>query len=770
MRHFYYILQTLLRGRTSSFIKLLSLTLGLTVGILLFSQIAYELNYERCYPEAERLVLVRSYITNAASGTGGGWYDDDTYDVMAPTLARDMSQWVESATTVCSYTSGAVFYGNRRLDGVDYLLADTCFFRTMGIEVIKGNPQELIMPGSAFVSQHFARATFGDADPVGKVLTIDKQDTLTVRGVYRDMPQNSMLRHDFVRTVHHDGGYMRGAGWNGNDVFYAILRLRNAADIDAVNANLQRTIQQYTETEWDGWKSYYSVLPLTRFHTANPDVGKRLLILGVLGFAIFFVSAMNYILVVIASLSRRAKTVGVFKCSGASTGNVFALFLSETALFVAVAAVCSVVLMYAFQGLIEEVLGVGLSALFTWQTLWVPLLTVLLLVVVAGVLPGKIFSSIPVTQLFRRYTDGKRGWKGSLLAVQFAGVSFVIGLLVITVLQYNMLSKRDMGIRLPGLVEAKCWLDKPRGESVCDYLRRQPYVEGVSVGATSVLGQYWTTGLLANDGKRIALLNYNLVHHDYPKLMGIEIIEGTSFRNAGDVLVNEELVRQMKWTDGAVGKRLNGVSDKWGTIVGVFRNIRNMGFQFAQQPIALVENEDLYINFEVRLKPSHADNLRRLNAFIDTTFPDLSFQFIPVSDKVKSLYEDVSRFRNAVWLTTVSILLIVLIGLIGYVNDETQRRSKEIAIRKVNGAEAHDILSLLSRSILCVAVPTVVLGTAAAWLAGSAWLEQFVEQVSVSPLMLVCIAFLLLLLIVGVVVHKAWHIANENPVLSIKSE
>lgn len=770
MRHLYYILQTLLRGRTSSFIKLLSFTLGLTVGVLLFSQIAYELNYERCYPESEKLVLVRSYITNTSSGTSGGWYDDDTYDVMAPTLAQDMPQWVESATTVCSYAGGTVYYENRRLDDVDYLLADTCFFRTMGIEVLKGNPRDMIMLGTVFVSDRFARETFGDADPMGKTLTIDKQDTLTVRGIYRDMPHNSMLIHDFVRTVHQDGGYINGAGWNGNDVFYAILRLRNATDVEAVNANLQRTVQQHTETEWDGWKSYFSVLPLPKFHTVNSDVSKRLLILGVLGFAIFFVSAMNYILVAIASLSRRAKAVGVYKCCGAGTGEIFLSFLLETGLFVLLAAAFSALLIFVLRDVIEEVLGVGVPDLFTWQILWVPLLTVLLLVVVAGVLPGKMFARVPVTQLFRRYTDGKRGWKSTLLAVQFAGISFVLGLLAVTALQYSMLTERDMGIRLSGLMEASCWLEKPVGEHVCDYLCRQPYVEGVTSGTSGVLGQYWTTGLFGNDGKRIAVLNYNIVHRNYPEVMGIEIMEGGPLRNKGDLLVNEELVRLMKWTDGAVGKHLNGVSDRWGTIVGVFRDVRNMGFQFDQPPIALLANEDFYNNFDVRLKQPYNDNLRRLNAFVEETFPNLSLQFIPVADKVKSLYADVSRFRNAVWLTTASILLIVLIGLIGYVNDETQRRSKEIAIRKVNGAEVRDILILLSRGILNVAVPTVLLGMAVSWWVGTVWLGQFVEQITVNPLMFVGITLLILVFIVGTVVCKAWHIAHENPVLSIKSE
>ena len=770
MRHLYYILQTLLRGRTSSFIKLVSLTLGLTVGVLLFSQIAYELNYERCYPESEKLVLVRRYITNTVSGTSGGWYDDDTYDVMAPTLAQDMPQWVESATTVCSYAGGTVFYENRRLDDVDYLLADTCFFRTMGIDVLKGNPRDMIMPGTVFVSDRFAHETFGDADPMGKTFTIDKQDTLTVRGIYRGMPHNSMLIHDFVRTVHQDGGYMNGASWNGNDVFYAILRLRNATDVEALNANLQRTVQQHTETEWDGWKSHFSVIPLPQFHTANSDVCKRLLILGVLGFAIFFVSAMNYILVAIASLGRRAKAVGVYKCSGAGTGEIFLLFLLETGLFVLLAAAFSCLLIFLFRDLIEGVLGVGVPELFTWQTLWVPLLTVLLLIVMAGVLPGKMFARVPVTQLFRRYTDGKRGWKSTLLAIQFTGISFVLGLLTVTALQYSMLTKRDMGICLPGLVEAGCWLEKSVGEHVCDYLRRQPYVEGVTAGTSGVLGQYWTTGLFGNDGKRIAVLNYNIVHRNYPEVMGIEIIEGGPLRNKGDLLVNEELVRLMKWTDGAVGKHLNGVSDRWGTIVGVFRDVRNMGFQFIQPPIALLANEDFYNKFEVRLKQPCNDNLRRLNAFVEEAFPNLSLQFIPVADKVKSLYTDVSRFRNAVWFTTASILLIVLIGLIGYVNDETQRRSKEIAIRKVNGAEVRDILILLSRGILNVAVPTVLLGMAVSWWVGTVWLGQFVEQITVNPLMFVGITLLILVFIVGTVVCRAWHIANENPVLSIKSE
>ena len=770
MNLMHYTLRTLLRGRSSSIIKLASLTLGLVVGVLLFSQIAYELSFERCYPDAGRLVLVRCTITDTASGEVRYANDETSVDVMAPAMAADMPQWVESATTVGQF-GAMIYYNDKLLDDARVIYADTCFFRTMGIPVLEGDQRDMAMPGTAFVSQSFAKSVFGDEDPVGKQLSLDKKSVLTVRGVYRDMPDNSMLKHDIVLSIHQNGGYVNGAGWNGNDIFLAILRLRQVSDVEQVNGNIQRMVQKHIATDWQGLHTEFNVIPLPDFHTDNPDTRKRLAILGFLGFAIFFVAALNYILISIATLSYRAKAVGVHKCNGASAGQVFAMFLMETGVIVAGAVALSVLLLYLFRGQVEDLLGTPVASLFTWQTLWVPVLTVLLLFVVAGVLPGRMFSAIPVTQVFRRYTEGKKGWKRGLLAVQFTGVAFVLGLLMVTILQYSMLMNRDMGFRIPGLAEGQSWQDVERGASIVDYLRRQPYVEGVAVSSTRVLGEYWTQGLIGNDGKRIATLNYMLCQKEYPEVMGLDIVEGTTLQKPGDVLVNEEVVRLMKWTDGAVGKKLNDFQDgNAGTIVGVFRNVRNTGFYDEQNPIALVNFDQLYYTYDVRLKEPFGDNLQKLNDFVLQTFPDVSLRFYAVSDLQKNMYSDVYRFRNSVYVTSLFIVLIVFMGLVGYVNDETGRRAKEIAIRKVNGAGAGDILSLLSRGILQVALPCVVVGAAASYFVGSQWLSQFAGQVAISPWQFLALACILLALIVLVVVAKAWRIANENPVESIKSE
>ena len=773
MRQIYYSIRTLLRERGSNLIRVISLSLGLTIGILLFSQIVFELSYENCYPEAERLAMVRAQITNLSTGEIMG--DDGTnydYTVFAPTanaVAESMPEEVEYASCVLPEREYNIYYEEKLLSDVDYIYVDSCFFQVFGIPLLKGNLKDLLIPGSVFVSERFARETFADEDPVGKILSADKQNTFTIRGVYKDVPENTMLTHDFVVSIYNNnGGYQAGNGWNGNDVFYTFLRLRRESDMDKVNDNIQRVIEKYTETTIDDWKMDYSIIPLVKRHLDSPDVQKRLVIYGFLGFAIFFVAIMNYMLISIATLSRRAKSVGVHKCSGASSTNIFSMFLAETGILVILSVLLSFLLIFNAREMIEDLLSVRLSSLFTWGTLWVPLLTILVLFVLAGGIPGRLFSRIPVTQVFRRYTDGKKGWKRSLLFVQFTGVSFVLGLLLVTLLQYGHLMNRDMGIDVTGLTEAESWLPKERVEHIKDELRRQPMVEGVTVATHSVLGQYWTRGLMSNDGKRLATLNFNYCHYNYPEVMGIKIIEGTPMKKGGDLLVNEELVRLMRWTDGAVGKRVNNVA---GTVVGVFRDIRNESFYAAQSPIILIGTEEQANHtFDVRLKEPFDENLKRLNEYMEKTFPDVSLHFMSVDHMVKDLYKDVYRFRNSVWITSCFILLIVIMGLIGYVNDETQRRSKEIAIRKVNGAEAFHVLRLLTRDILYVSVLSILIGTAVSYFAGRAWLDQFAEQIELNPLLFIGTALFIQLLIIVCVVLKAWHIANENPVNSIKNE
>ena len=773
MRHLYYTLQTLLRGHGGTAEKIISLTLGLAMGVLLFAQIAYELSFDRFYPNPDTLVMLR--MRNVTKGVPAAEYNYGTYRPAAADLSEAFPELVESACLTSNFWRPAFYKDDKKLDDIQTLFADTAYFATTGLTLLKGDPKDLALHSNAFISESMARQLYGDESPIGKVLSVEKLFDVTIRGVYADVPRNSIMPHDLLLPMAAmDWAY--GAGtWGTNNLYGVLFRLKQPTDVDAMNSRIQKAVEQYTDPHLgDDVVTEYSVLPLYKVYRSLPDSTQRLVILGVLGFSIFFVSILNYVLRAVAAMSRRAKLVGVHKCSGADGWHILAMFLWETGLLVAASILCGGVLLWLLRRQVEELLGSRLTDLFTWQTLYVPLGTVLLLFLVAGVVPGRIYARIPVTQVFRRYTDGKRSWKRGLLMVQFIGVAFIGGMLLTTVWQYHDLMTRSVGFRAEGLAVGTVTGNIERAQGVADAIRREPYVEAVAGSGTSLLAHYSTNRLTDNQGNFICPLHFTLMDKEMPQVTGMTLLEGHWPQHRGEAVVGRTTVETLKWGDTAIGRKLP-VDPSWArleeqpVVTGVVEDVRNMGFFQGQTCTAFILN-DRVRTFNVRLKAPLDDNLKRLNTFIKSAYPDLSLEFTTYQDIRREQNASVSTFRNTVWVTTACIILIVLMGLIGYVSDETQRRSKEIAVRKVNGAEASDILRLLSLDILKIAVAAVAAGMAAAWYVSGQWMQQFADSRLLSPAWYALLALLLLVLIVAIVVLKAWRIANENPVLSIKSE
>lgn len=773
MRHLYYIIQTLLRGRGGNLVKLTSLTLGLLVGILLFSQIAFELSYENFYKDPERLVMLR--MNDVREGVPDKNYNYGTYRPAAADLWEALPEQVECASLASGFWQSTLYKEDKKLETVSMLCVDTLYFRTTGVQVLKGNPHDLSIMQNAFISQSMARRVFGDEDPIGKELSVGKMFNVTIRGIYQDVPRNTILPHEILLSMAvMDWGYGTGS-WGTNNIYNVLFRLKQESDVAVMNQRVQKAVEQYTDPHLgESVVTEYSVVPLREIYRNFPDTQRKLVIMGVLGFSIFFVSIMNYVLAAIASMSRRAKTVGVHKCSGAGEGHILGMFLWETGLLIFVSLLACLLLMYFFSDRIEDMLGYRLADLFTWQNLYVPLLTVLLLFVVAGVLPGRMYARIPVTQVFRRYTEGKRSWKRGLLFVQFAGMAFILGMLLTTVWQYREVMNRSVGFHSERLVVGMASGEIEKSEGVADAIRRQPYVEAVACSSHSLLQHYNTNRLNDAQGNFICPLHFIFIDKDFPKVTELKLLEGYWPQHIGEAVVGKKTVETMKWQNDVIGRKLP-VDPSWAhlqeqpTIVGVVDDVRNMGF-FSEQTCTafILNNRDR--SFNVRLKESVEENLKKLNDFVKEAYPDNALEFTTYQEVREKLNESVSHFRNIVTVTSGCILLIVLLGLIGYVSDETQRRSKEIAVRKVNGAEASSILRMLSIGILKIAFGAVVIGVVSSWYVSGIWMQQFPDSALLSPIWFIVMGICLLALIVLIVVVKAWRIANENPVKSIKSE
>ncbi|WP_300699823.1 ABC transporter permease [Bacteroides sp.] len=778
MRQLYYSILMLLRGRSNNLTKTISLTLGLFIGILLFACVAFQLSFNRFSDKPEQLYLAyMTDILNGVPGEGAPYM----YGTFSEAMRENFPEQVEDATVWRDSWEMIYYHGSARLSQRT-IYADNHLFSTMGIKVLAGNPEDLKAVENIFISRSLADKIREGAElstVIGKQLYLEKKAPVTVRGIFEDLPENTEVPFHVVASMNHFWNNER-AGW-GFDISYAsLIRFKNPEkDIPFVEARVPEMIKKYLPNFNKDLNNKCTIdfRPLVDLHTENATVSTMIVVMTILAIAILLIAAFNYVLISLSSLARRAKEVGVHKCNGAANGTIFGLFLNETILLILVSVCLTGGLMYLFHDFVEEMAAAKLVSLFTVQNLWVPGAVILFVLLLAGILPAWIFSSIPVTQVFRRYTERNTSWKRPLLFIQFIGVSFIFCFLLVVVYQYNMVVNRPLKYDPARVVT--CWADVGGDyENRVTLFSGLPMVESYTCSSQLIIEGYSGDTFDTGDGHKVNT-RLDWVTRSFLPMMKIKLIEGNNFSSAknsestwadnNELIVNQSFVRQAGWTGNVVGRVATWAGTKF-TVVGVMEDYPiNSAFE-EQSPIVLVVKENWGCTHYIRLKEPFEENLAALNRTMQEIFPTDDVVFTSLEKSLEEQYIDVRRFRDVVVLASCSIFFITLMGLLGYVNDEVRRRSKEIAIRKVNGAEAGSIIRLLTREITWIAIPGVCLGALCAYIFGYRWLDSFKEQVHVSPGAFAVVIIFLLVIIAACIILRTWHIANENPVKSIKSE
>lgn len=768
MKQIYYVIQTLIHGKGSIPFKVISLALGLGMSILLFARVAYEQSYDTCFRDYNRIYQVWSIFLMEGENP-----EPQTMNMgpLAGVILESFPKEVESATCTNYYlASWPLYYGNVRFNEKK-ICADSLFFQTMGIEVLSGNPvQDLQQPNVIYLSKSLAERMFGGENPIGKVISYNHERDLTVRGTYNDIPDNTTVKADAVISMPPAwAATQQNYSWEGGDSYYQYVRLRPEVDVEALNTRMEKMAEKYLPAR-DSWSYTAYVKPLRDTFREQDDVKRMYTIMMTLGLSILFITALNYALVSISSLSRRAKMVGVHKCSGASGSGIFGMFMLETCAVIILALLVMVLLLVGFRDFVEDTASTKLTNLFDGSRLWVPAATVALLLLVSGVLPGRLFAHIPVTQVFRRYTEGKKGWKRPLLFIQFAGVAFICGLMCMVMMQYRYVMSKDMGFKTERIAYTyQYFKSAEESDNAYNFFRSLPYIANVSSAYGNPLDGYSGCFINGENGEALFSARFDACMDNYYDLMGIQLKEGRLPRDNSEAVINETFVDLMKWDKEAIGRVVHTLGDNI-TVCGVVKDFQINGFYAKPMPYIGFNTRRLNNELHFLLKEPFTENLQRLTQDAAKAFPDKTIDFTSMEESMRTIYNPVRVFRNATVVAGVVMFFIMLMGLLGYTTDEVQRRSKEIAIRKVNGAEALDILCLLGNDVLWVAIPAVIIGIALSGYVNNLWINAFTAQVSMSVTAYLGIGLAVLAVIISCVLIKAWRIANENPVKSIKSE
>lgn len=780
MKQIYYTFRYLLRGKGGNLIKIASLTLGLSVALVLFSQIAFDLSYDKFYTDADQIYRIERVLNMKETH-----FDTPSINALvAPAFNNEFDE-VVSATAM--RRGGSSFVYNEKAYEEQSVVADSLFFDVFDFPLLQEERKELGVSNSVFISESLSERMFGKENAMGKPIMYGKKDgyPLIVRGVFADIPANCHLKFDVVISLNMFREMWGGLpGWWEVDSFNGYVRLAPNTDPLTVENKVPAMLKKYYDVEGfeaKGVNLRYYLTPVTGLHSKNPGVERMILILTLLAFSILFVSAMNYVLMAISSLAVRARLVGVHKCNGASTADIFSMFIYETITLVLSSLVLAGLLIFGFRSQIEDLLQTSLATIFSAQNLWVIVAVVAFLIVVAGVLPAKLFASVPVTQIFRSLGNNKKIWKRILLFVQFAGAAFMFTLLIIIVKQYNMIMNKDLGYTTGTLVYARNTSGASAGKIALakTELARLPMVESVSVADNlpiNFLSGMWIKE--EEEGDVVFSSRFMYVDKDYFSTMNITLRQGRNFdqnsEQTNEIIVNEQFVKQMGWKDSPIGKTLYP-SGPLSTVVGVVNNIQvaalsDQTLGIKEQPLVFFANEKMGGTLMVRLHTLNVENLKKLTEVLKETLLTQDVGFTIYKDSIENQYKEARSFRNSIGVASFLMFVITLMGLLGYITDEVLRRSKEIAIRKINGASALNILRMVSQDIFITAVPAVLLGLLCSYFVGSKWMEQFAARIPLSAGLFIVGAVFVLLIIAFCIFFKTWTVANEDPVKSIKSE
>ena len=282
------------------------------------------------------------------------------------------------------------------------------------------------------------------------------------------------------------------------------------------------------------------------------------------------------------------------------------------------------------------------------------------------------------------------------------------------------------------------------------------------------------------------LFNYACMYFSQPSIvetMGLTIVQGRNMspledkRFLPEVIVNEKFAQMLKeftgW-DNVVGQSV--VSTEIGreyplTIVGVVKDFTIGTLVNLDQRPTMFINGTLFANYVLlRFNDLTPDNMTAVQQLCDRLYPDAEFQVKRYGDELADSYHETQHTRDLILIGCLAALLITLIGLIGYIRDEVQRRTRELAIRKVMGATVGELQSLFLRSIAIIALPSIIVGVALGWYFSMLLMEQFADKIELRAWIFALDALVVIVIIALVVFFQTRQVALRNPVENIKTE
>jgi ABC-type antimicrobial peptide transport system permease subunit len=758
------------------------MAIGLAAAILILLWVQDEWSYDRHFKNADDLYRV---IENQNPSGGEVSLIAPTPGVLAPGLKKEYPEIIRSSRYTPSLLS--LQKGDEFIEETAVAAVDKDFLKMFNIEFVRGDINSALNePHNIVITEEMEHKYFGDEDALGKTLP-SRGYVVIVTGVVKRLPHNSHIQFDILVPIE----WLTELGANINDWrgrFYTYIELYKGTDSKIVDKKILDFIKKNNK----GSNSEIFLQNIKKIHLFSSrkytyDINGHgdityVRILGLIAIFILLIACINFMNLSTAQSARRAREIGVRKVAGANKRKIIVQFLGESLLIVFVAHVIAMIFVELMLPGYNNLIGKQLDVNYQSAGLYIGLITVVLFCgLLAGSYPAFYLSSLKPLDIIKGVVNknpGNAGFKRVLVIFQFSLSVLLIECTLIVGNQLNYLQNKNLGFNKDniGYFMFPARPGDPQLKTLKKELSNNPDILSITIARYSPLNIEDTWGGFKWTGKKEGdnVLFYDQsVDEDYAKTYQIELKEGRFFSSefstdTSAIVINEQAAKILGFKN-PIGEILTTSYGSKLNIIGVVKDFHFKSLHYKIGPLIMIMGRPNH--FYIKMKPdkitSTVDYIKKTYKSFNPPIP-LDFKFL--DDDYNKLYRTEQRMGKIFGYFSFLAIIISCLGLIGLSSFMTERRTKEIGIRKINGAESIEIFSLLSREYVIWVCISIIIACPIAWYVMHKWLQKFAYHIDISWWVFALAGTIALFIALLTVSWQSYRAASKNPIEALRYE
>jgi putative ABC transport system permease protein len=775
--------RNLFRNKGFSLTNLLGLTIGITCTILIFLWVQDELTYDKFHANYNTIykVMANRDFNNQV------FTDENMVLPLASTLQEKIPQ-IKNAVVTTHRQGHILTYGDVKLKKQGYTVSEH-FFEMFSWKFLEGNAATALPDAYSIVlTRSAAKALFGNAEPINKVIKVDNDYDAKVTAVVADVPGNSSLQFDFINAFNYSNDNLKRAmtDWQ-NSSWTAFVQVNPGTNMKAVEKSINQI--KYQHDEGDKKISTYFGFPMNKWRLYSDfKNGKNtggmieyVTLLTIIAIIILLIACVNFMNLSTARSEKRAKEVGVRKTLGSGKKQLILQFLFESMILAFSAFILSIGAVYlllpSFNTLVDKHLTLPIIQPLFWL---VGLAIIICTGVVAGSYPALYLSSFnPIKVLKGTFLAGKSAAipRRILVVAQFVTSILLISATIIIYQQIQHIRNRDIGYDPNNLIMISATADTQKNFTVIKQeLLNTGLINSVTRTMSPITDIWWKSPAPDWPGKPSSvnmIFSGETADIDFTKTIGIKLLQGKDFSGTPSdstaMLLNKAAVEAMGLKN-PIGMQLR--YQRAFTVIGVTDNVV-MGSPFEPvDPMMVFFDPNGANSISIRLgknvQPQRAlASIENIFKKYNPAYP-FEYQFVDQEFGKKFLTENlISKVTN---IFAGLAIFICCIGLAGLASFTIEKRIREIGIRKVLGATVQQLLLLISKEFLKLVLVAFIIAVPITWWFMNNWLDKYTYHIHISIWLFAAVGIVIMLLTLAVVSLNTMRAAIANPVKSLRTE